>query len=421
MKESVRKSSQKEAPRPVAPLQLIVPLAVLLQRELRDFVIGHGTQALSLLLEEERGELCGPAYARGREDGPRRAGSATGELVMGGRKVRVRRPRVRQDGQEVQLPSWTQFASTDPLQDRALEQMVLGVSTRKYHRSLESLPQELEERSTSRSSVSRRFKARTQQQLQQWLSRSLEKLRLTTIMIDGLHIDDHVVLLALGIDEAGHKHILGLWEGATENKRVCKALLRDLLGRNLDAHRRYLFVIDGSKALHSAIKSIFGADTPIQRCQEHKKRNVLDQLPKHMHAGVRKAMNDAYTATSAATAKQQLTRLANRLEDDHPGAAASLREGLDETLTVKGWGIGGALERTLSTTNPIENLNGRVRDTSRRVKRWRNGKMVLRWVGASLSEAEKGFRRLRGYRSMPKLVAALRALEPDLETEADAA
>ena len=250
MKKSAKERTRREEPITRGHLQLVVPLAVMLRRELREFVVSKGTEALGLLLEEERRELCGRAYARGPTDRPHRAGSTNGELVMGGRKVKVRRPRARQDGSEVTLPSWAEFSGEDPLAERALEQMVLGVSTRKYRRSLEEVPEDLCERSTSKSAVSRRFKARTEKQLEAWFRRSLADLSLTAIMIDGLHVDDHIVLLALGIDEGGHKHILGLWEGATESKAVCQALLRDLLSRGLDADRAYLFVIRNADQGH---------------------------------------------------------------------------------------------------------------------------------------------------------------------------
>ena len=420
MKKSAKERTRREEPITRGHLQLVVPLAVMLRRELREFVVSKGTEALGLLLEEERRGAMRPSV-RARSNGPpapsgeHERGAGDGRPQSEGEATAGTPGRVGGDASELgRVFRRGPARRTGPGADGA-------GGLRKYRRSLEEVPEDLCERSTSKSAVSRRFKARTEKQLEAWFRRSLADLSLTAIMIDGLHVDDHIVLLALGIDEGGHKHILGLWEGATESKAVCQALLRDLLSRGLDADRAYLFVIDGSKALRSGIKSIFGVGTPIQHCQEHKKRNVLDPLPKHIQPSVRKAMNDAYASANVASAKRQLGRLVNRLEDDHPCAAASLREGLDETLTVKSWEIGGPLERTLSTTNAIENLNGRIRDTTRRVKRWRNGKMILRWVGASLSEAEKGFRKLRGYRSMPRLVAALRNINPQLASTSEAA
>jgi len=206
----------------------------------------------------------------------------------------------------------------------------------------------------------------------------------------------------------GEMRILGLWEGATENHKVCMSLLNNLVGRGVDAQRSTLFVIDGSKALRKAIRRVFGDYAIVQRCQVHKTANVRDHLPKEMHQSVGKAMRDAYKAPSASAAKKRLLGLANQLDNDHPGAAASLREGLDDTLTVKSIGLSESLERTLSTTNPIENLNGGVRDVTRRIKRWRGGSMIVRWVAAAVLEREATFRRLRGYKGMPKLLAFLR-------------
>jgi transposase-like protein len=244
---------------------------------------------------------------------------------------------------------------------------------------------------------------------------------MAAIMIDGIHIDEHVILIALGIDEGGQKHLLGLWEGATEHHKVCLSLLQNLVRRNLDVQRSTLFVIDGSGALRKAIRTVFGEYALVQRCQVHKAKNVRDHLPKEMQQSVRKAMRDAYQARSVAAAKTRLVALAKQLATEHPGAAASLREGLDETLTVKGMGLTSSLERTLSTTNPIENLNGGVRDVTRRVKRWRGGSMILRWVAASALDRQKTFRRLRGYRAMPTLVAFLRRNDTRLHTDVDQA
>lgn len=416
MKKSEKKATKEQAER---RLSLVTPLAQVVRQELREFVIGQGMAALHQMLEEERTRLCGPAYTRGDRSGPRRAGSAQGELVMGGRRVRVRRPRVRDEDGEVALPCWEEFSAEDPLAERALEQMMVGVSTRKYERSLEPLSAEVQERGTGRSAVSRRFKALTQKRLDDLLSQDLQDLPIVAILIDGIHIDEHVILIALGIDEGGQKHVLGLWEGATEHHKVCVSLLNNLIGRNLDVQRSMLFIIDGSAALAKAIRKVFCGYAIIQRCQVHKVNNVRDHLPKQMHQSVGKAMRDAYRAPSAAAAKTRLLALQKQLEVEHPGAAASLREGLDETLTVKTIGLSKSLERTLSTTNPIENLNGGVRDATRRVKRWRGGSMILRWVGAAVLERQTTFRRLRGYRDMPTLVAFLRRNDARLHTDVD--
>jgi transposase-like protein len=392
--------------------QLRVPLAELMRSTLLDTVITAGSLRAIEMLEEQREALCGPKHAQNAERHAYRHGSCAGSVVMGGRRVVLPRPRVRSvERRELELPAWKQWSDEDPLEQRALAQMILGVSTRGYAGSLERLPVELPERGKSRSAVSRRFVQGTQKQLAKVLQRDLSHLKLAVLMIDGVHFEDHVVLAALGIDEAGNKHVLGLWEGATENARACKGLLEDLVTRGLATDRAMLVVLDGAKALHKAVKDVFGSRALIQRCQEHKKRNVADQLPESMRPSVRRAMSEAYESSDAKRGLRLLENLAARLDRDHPGAAASLREGLAETLTVIDLGITGRLRLTLRTTNPIDNIFGSVRRVSRRVKRWRGGRMMLRWCGAALLDASTRFRRIKGHAEMPKLVAALRAYE----------
>jgi putative transposase len=218
-----------------------------------------------------------------------------------------------------------------------------------------------------------------------------------------------VILVALGIDAQGNKHVLGLREGSTESTRVVRSLLSDLIERGLDADRARLWVIDGGKALRKALVETFGAAALIQRCQEHKRRNVIEHLPQELHASVGRAMRDAWNSGNAELAKKQLQRLATSLQAKHPGAAASLREGLEETVTVQALGVTGALYRTLRTTNPIENLNGTIAHYSRNVKRWRDGQMTLRWVASALSDTKDRFRKLKGHGDMKLLLAALAA------------
>jgi putative transposase len=395
------------------PAQMLLPLLGLLatvKGALFELVVGSGFGVLQALLEQERERLCGARYRHDPERKASRAGYAPGELVLGGRRVTVKRPRVRSpDGHEVPLPSWEKFAGEDPLNARALEQMVLGVATRKYARSLEPLPAETTSRGTSKSAVSRRFVEATAKNLADWLGRSLSDLSLAALMLDGIVCGEHTVLVALGIDEQGSKHVLGLWEGATENAVACTALLTNLVERGLDTTRSTLVVIDGSKALAKAVRDVFGKRALIQRCQVHKKRNVLEHLPERMRSATGAVISTAYRCRDPKRALEMLNKLARQLERKHPSASASLREGLEETLTVLSLGLCDALERTLATTNPIENLNSVLRRIHHNVKRWRDGTMVLRWVAIGLQEATKGFRRLKGYEGMPKLVAALRA------------
>lgn len=384
---------------------------------LHDAVVAAGIGVLSAMLEEDRSRLCGPRYAHDPRRRASRAGHAEGELAMGGRRVRMQRPRVRgADGREVPLETWERFAEADPLTPRAVEQMVLGVSTRNYARSIEPAPPQMPTRGTSKSAVSRRFVVATREKLAEMMSRDLSGLAICTTMIDGIHMGEHLVLAALGIDEVGKKHVLGLYEGATENETVCTALISDLTARGLRTDRSMLFVIDGSKGLSKAIRAVYGKRAIIQRCQVHKRRNVEDHLPEDMRKGVGRTISTAYKCGDAARAKRMLEALAGQLERKHPSAAASLREGLDETLTVLRFGLPHGLMRTLATTNPIEFLNSRIRKTTHNVTRW-DGTMVLRWVALALDEASKTFRKLRGYEAMPKLVAALRAHDAQLDTK----
>lgn len=379
-----------------------------------------GQQVFSALMEQDREALCGP---KGKHDAARRAhraGSTSSEITLGGRRIPIRRLRARtQEGQEAALPSFVYAAKRDPLDRRTLEAIACGISTRKYGRSLEALEEGQEERSTSRSSVSRRFVAMSRKQMTAWLSKPLHDLDLRVLVIDGIAFQDHTVLIVLGIDTDGKKHVLGLREGTTENSRVAKALLRDLLDRGLDADRARLVAVDGSKALRTAIRQVFGRLAVVQRCQVHKRRNILDHLPEQLHASVGRVLREAWDLADEKLAKRRLDHLAASLESEHPGAAGSIREGLEETLTLQGLGIEGALYRTLRSTNTIENLNGSVATYSRNVKRWRGGSMILRWVSAAVLDAQECFRRIRGHKEMPRLVAALERIERDVHSDTD--
>ena len=419
MGKSVRKRPESQGFN-AQRVQRMLPAAAMFG-ELRELVIHAGLRAVEMMLEVERTGVCGAPYQRQEDRQAIRMGHVPGELVLGGRRVSVKRPRARtRANEEVVLPSWARFSSEDPLTERAVEQMVVGVSTRKYARSLEPVGAGVSTRGTSRSAVSRRFVAATQEQLDEWMASDLRELNLVAVMIDGICFREHVVLCALGIEASGNKHVLGLQEGATENAVACTELLANLRARGLRTERALLVVIDGSKALAKAVHDVFGRLAFIQRCQVHKMRNVLDQLPENKRGSIRKAMHDAYRSRSADTARRLLNNLERTLRKNHPGAAASLREGLDETLTVLELGLGATLERSLSTTNAIENLNGNIRRITRRVKTWRDGTMILRWVGAAVNEAAKGFRRFRGFQDLKRLVAALDAHTSKLTKTVDA-
>ena len=338
-----------------------------------------------------------------------------GELVLGGRKVPVKRPRVRNVDGEVMLDSYRYFSQSDPLQERAWEQMVVGVSTRKYQRSLEDVPNAMDPRSTSSSAVSRRFVAATKKQLRTCLTASLEGVDIKAVMLDGIHLAKHLVLIAVGIDSEGCKHVLGFWEGSTENTEVSVSLVSDLVTRGLDSQKPTLFVIDGGKALRKAISRIFGKRAVVQRCQIHKMRNVAGHLQKDLLPSVRQPMREAYASRGYKTALTRLKRLASSLSEEHPGAAASL----EESLTITHVGLTKNLERSLCSTNIIENLNGSVRQLTRRVKTWKMVTMALRWVATAVIDAKKTFRRLRGYKNMSKLVQYLEARDQQLNRAVD--
>jgi transposase-like protein len=385
-----------------------------------ELCIDAGRQVLSSMMEQDREELCGPRWKRDPERSAGRTGTTRSEVTLGGRRIPLKRPRVRStEGQEMELPSFRFAASQDPLDRHALNAVACGISTRKYARSLEPLPEDVEERSTSKSSVSRRYVAMTTKQMTTWLTKPLGDRHFPIVMIDGIILGDHTVLIALGIDWEGKKQVLGLREGNTENSRVAKALLRDLIDRGLDQERARLFVIDGAKALRSAVRKIFGSLGVVHRCQLHKQRNILGHLPDCLHANVKAVLKEAWTLTDAKVAKRRLERLASSLEADHPGAAASVREGLEETLTLQRLGVGGTLYGKLRSTNAIENLNSGIVTYSRNVKRWQGGSMVLRWVSAGIVEAEKKFRRVQGYRDIAKLTKSLELIEAQEEAAAE--
>jgi len=397
----------------------VVEVVIGARESLFQLSIDTGLQVLEALLEEDRTELVGPKGTHDPSRGAYRGGHDEGTLVLGGRKVRVRKPRVQaMGGGEVRLSTWEQLSSEDPLARRMYEQMIVGVSTRKYERSLEPLPGQVETVGTSKSEVSRTFVARTGAQLEEFLQRRLEDLDLPVVMLDGLHVDDRVLLVALGIDREGAKRVLGLWEGTTESEEVCRSLLSELVGRGLRVEQARLFVIDGGKGLRKAIRTVFGAWALVGRCRVHKMRNVAEHLPRGKQTWVRMQMRQAFKSDTAEKAKKLLLQLAKSLEEAYPSAAASVREGLDETLTVMKLTIGSTLAATLCSTNPIENLNGSVRTVMRRVKRWRGGRMILRWTSCGLLEAEKRFHRVKGHRDMPALVSSLRALCPALQSVA---
>jgi putative transposase len=366
-----------------------------------------GLGVLHELLELEVDEIVGPKGKWNPERVAVRHGHEDGEVTLGGRRVGVERPRVRTaDGEsEVILRTYEHFADRDRLGRLALERILAGVSTRKYRRVQEPVGDGTvaRERSTSKSSVSRAFVQRTREALWHLMSRPLADLRLAVVMLDGIEIKGRTNIVALGITTEGNKLALGLWAGSTENATVASALLSDLVSRGLDVEQGLLFVIDGSKALRKAIRQVFGDEVPVQRCVRHKERNVLELLPERDRPPIKRRLTQAWQETDYAKALDQLKRLAVELEHEHPGAAASLREGMEETLTVTRLGITGKLKRTLQSTNPCESMISTVRVIQRNVKNWSSGEMCLRWTAAGMLEAETRFRKVEGYRGLAQL------------------
>src|ERR1700675_4108376 len=378
------------------------------------FCLTAGIATLATMMEEDAVRLCGPRYGRAEGKAGHRWGKTKGKVGFHGGKVEIDRPRVRsRDGGEVALPSWETAMSEDLLSKWALSLMLINVSTRKFGRAVRLPAGDVpapKGSGVSKSAVSRRFVALSAERMAEWMAADLSKLDLLIIQIDGIHIEEDLILLAaVGIDGDGGKHPLGVIEGASENAAVVQALLDNLVGRGLDPKVGRLFIIDGAKALSKAIRKTFGRHTPIQRCQVHKARNITERLAKPLHASVRKALRQAWELDDAEKAEKLIRNLARRLEREAPGVSASILEGIDEILTVTRLGLPVELRRSLACTNTIKNIHATIRQVCRNVKRWQDAKMALRWTAAAMLEAAKGFRRLKAHKQLPILRAALAA------------
>ncbi len=397
------------------PEQVVVSMTEIagsVKEGLLALAVRAGLQVMAALFDEDVTALCGPGGKHNADRAGYRHGAEPGSVTLGGRRVPVTRPRVRAaDGSgELHLPSYDLFSSTEILGKMALEKMIAGLSSRRYAAGLEPTGQAVEDAavSTSKSAVSRRFVAATETALTDLMSKRLDGLDLVAFMVDGVHFGEHTCVVALGIDIDGTKHPLGVEEGSTENAAVVTDLITGLRDRGLDTGKPILAVLDGAKALSKAVKDVF--DKPvIHRCQQHKIRNVTDKLPEKLKSVTEKRMRQAYHAESALKAQAELTELARELDKTHPGAAASLREGMAETLTVLRLEVPPTLARTLRSTNTIESMIEICREHSKNVKRWRDGTMALRWCAAGMTEAGKQFRRVNGHLHLPKLRTALDA------------
>ncbi len=373
--------------------------------------VGVGLGVVHELMEAEVDEVVGPKGEHNPDRVGVRHGHEDGSMTLGGRRVAVKRPRMRSadDERELGVATYGYFADRDPLTRAVMDRMLAGVSTRRFARVGEPVGSEVDASSsaTSKSTVSELFIERTRTALGQLMSRRLDDVRLAAMMLDGLEIADRTHVVALGITTEGVKIPLGLWEGSTENATLACALLADLADRGLDPEQGILFVVDGGKALRRAIKDVFGTRAPVHRCHRHKERNVTDLLPERDRDSVRGRMRAAWSLTDPEIARDRLELLAGELDRSWPDAAGSLREGLEETLTLMRLGITGNLAKTLCSTNPCESMIEIVRCTQRNVKRWQDGDMRKRWTAAGMLEAEQQFRRIIGYRDLAKLVTAI--------------
>jgi putative transposase len=400
-----------ESPLPPEVQEALGELIGVAREGLLALSVGVGLGVVHELMELEVTEVVGPKGRHDPERTAKRHGHEDGSMTLGGRRVQVRRPRMRTADDERELPvkSYEYFAERDPLTRAVMDRMLAGVSTRKFAGVGESVGLGVETASsaTSKTSVSEMFVERTATALEELMGRRLDDVRLAVMMLDGMEIAERCHIVALGITTEGIKIPLGLWEGSTENATLARTLLADLVDRGLDPEQAILFVIDGGKALRRAIKDVFGEHALVHRCHRHKERNVIDLLPERDRDRVRARMRAAWSLTDADLAEQRLQQLASELDRTWPDAAASLREGMRETLTLMRLGITGQLAKTLCSTNPCESMIEIVRYTQRNVKRWRDGGMRKRWTAAGMLVAEQQFRRIIGYRHLAQLVIAV--------------
>ena len=390
--------------------QALLPMVELIEQsklavdELID-VLGRASVEAVLRLSAEG--IAGPPHPGKKGGAVGWHGGEMGTVALAERKLRVRRPRLRQKqrgkGSEVPLPAYEAMQRDGKLGSRMLEILLRGVSTRQYRHVL---PKMAETVGVAKSSVSAEAIEASEEELQKLCERHWGQVELLVIYLDGIVFGAHHVLAAVGVDVGGNKHVLGIAEGASENQVVAQGLLERLVEHGLNPKRRYLFVIDGSKALRAAINAVFGAENPVQRCRHHKVENVMGYLPEHLKEQTKAALRAAFRL-SVTEGMARLEKQAQWLEREHPDAAASLREGLEEMFTVNRLGLSPALMRCLSSTNIIESPHSGVRLRTRRICRWRDGRMVLRWAAAAFLITEKNFRKIQGYRDLWMLKAVL--------------
>jgi transposase-like protein len=381
-------------------------LVTMMQDSLTGFATEMGLKVAQLLLEDEVSQRCGLRYERTPERTVTRYGHQRGVAVIAGQKLPIPRPRMRYTRQcgEADLETYTRLQSPDAMPKSVLKRLVRGVSCRDYEGVVDLAREGF---GVQKSSVSRSFVKASADEVRQLSERRFDGVRVPVIYLDGVQYAGETMTVALGVLENGAKRVLGIRQGATENAAVCTALIEDLQERGLDTSEPTLLVLDGSKALHAAVKRVWGRNALIQRCQVHKKRNVREHLPEKHWEELSRQLHAAYNETDYDEALKRLRMTARWLDRLNPDAAASLREGMEETLTVVRLDVPDLLRRTLATTNPIESAFSVAQNVTRRVKRWREGDMRRRWCVAGLLRAESKFRRVKGYRHMSQLLKAL--------------
>jgi transposase-like protein len=394
-------------------VQMVLPLAEMigwLRKGVGELIRQAGLQLMDLMMQEEVRALAGEHNRRQAERTATRWGSERGYCVVMGQKVPIRRPRVRTtDDQEVRLGSYEMFHRGEPLTETVWEKLMLGLSTRKYGQAVREFT---EAYGLEKSAISEHFIEASRAKLKAMMERRLDKTRLCAVLIDATPFQGQQMVVALGIGEDGRKTILGIRQGATENATVTGELLADLVERGLDFTEPRLYILDGGKALSAAVKKYAGESAAIQRCQVHKRRNVLDHLTDEQKPPVAKRLNAAYALEDYAAAKQALNELHRGLMDLNPSAARSLAEGMEETLTVHRLHLPMQLRKTMASSNVIESAFSIVEQVCRNVKRWHGGDQRERWVGSGLLVAEKQFRRVQGHKQIPVLIRELETMRP---------
>jgi putative transposase len=372
---------------------------------IREMAQETGILLMLATMNSECVRIAGPKHSKNPLRTANWWGSDLRPVYYDKQEVIIDHPRLRgKNKKEIPLATYEAFRDPQGMRESVLKNMILGISSRDYEEAVSGF---LKGYGIKKSSVSRHFVKATAEQMRAFLERDLSGLDLVAIFIDGIEFKGHLLVVAMGLDRDGSKHILGLCQGATENAEVCKSLLEDMDRRGLNTGKDYLFVLDGAKALRSAVAKMFGEKALVQRCQQHKRRNVLKHLPEKHQNTIDARISAAYKMTDYSEARQSLDLTVRYLENLNPDAASSLKEGLEETLTVHKLGVTGLLRKTLATTNPLESCFSGLRTTTGRVKRWRGGDMAQRWAVAALLRAEKKFKRVKGYKELPKLAAVL--------------